>query len=124
MLSLDNPAVLAWEALPYSFVVDWFIPIGDYLNETLNLSGPIRIDEMSVTELTETTLNGYGTFTEGVSSPIANKASGRCQHTRRYKKRTKGVVSRPLPSFNNPFTSLDRFYNQLALFKVEVNRRL
>lgn len=121
---LDNPAVLAWEALPYSFVVDWFYPVGDYLNDSLNLSGPIKIAEMSVTEVTETTLNGFGIFTENVKAPIANKVSGGCQHTRRYKKRTKGIVSRPLPSFNNPFTSLDRFYNQLALFKVEVNRRL
>lgn len=28
----SNPAALAWELLPYSFVVDWFLPIGDYLN--------------------------------------------------------------------------------------------
>lgn len=29
---LTNPAVLAWELLPYSFVVDWFLPIGNYLS--------------------------------------------------------------------------------------------
>jgi len=36
-----NPALLAWELLPYSFVVDWFIPIGDYissLDATLGLT--------------------------------------------------------------------------------------
>lgn len=32
---LDNPALLAWELLPYSFVVDWFVPVGNYL-EALN----------------------------------------------------------------------------------------
>lgn len=30
-----NPVNLAWELLPFSFVVDWFLPIGPYL-ETLS----------------------------------------------------------------------------------------
>ncbi|UUW21364.1 MAG: maturation protein [Sanya fiers-like virus 36] len=29
---LKDPLSLAWELLPYSFVADWFIPIGDYLS--------------------------------------------------------------------------------------------
>lgn len=35
-LGLQDPLSLVWEILPYSFVVDWFIPIGTYL-ETLNV---------------------------------------------------------------------------------------
>lgn len=31
-LNLYSPANLAWELLPWSFVVDWFIPIGEYLS--------------------------------------------------------------------------------------------
>lgn len=31
MNDLKDPASIAWELLPYSFVVDWFIPIGAYL---------------------------------------------------------------------------------------------
>jgi len=30
-LGLTNPAEIVWEKIPYSFVVDWFIPIGDFL---------------------------------------------------------------------------------------------
>lgn len=28
---IHNPRQVIWELIPYSFVVDWFIPIGDYL---------------------------------------------------------------------------------------------
>lgn len=30
-MGLINPAVVAWEVVPFSFIVDWFIPVGDYL---------------------------------------------------------------------------------------------
>jgi len=32
LLGLFDPASVAWELLPYSFVADWFLPIGDYLS--------------------------------------------------------------------------------------------
>ncbi|YP_010769650.1 maturation protein [ssRNA phage SRR6960803_9] len=31
-LGISNPLNLAWELIPYSFVVDWFVPVGDYLS--------------------------------------------------------------------------------------------
>lgn len=35
-LGLEDPVGIAWELIPYSFVVDWFIPIGTYL-DNLNI---------------------------------------------------------------------------------------
>jgi hypothetical protein len=32
-LGVTNPASLAWELLPFSFVADWFVPIGSYLSD-------------------------------------------------------------------------------------------
>lgn len=37
-LNLDRLGYAAWDAVPYSFVVDWFLPLGDILDRTL--SGP------------------------------------------------------------------------------------
>jgi hypothetical protein len=31
-LGLTNPLLIAWELVPFSFVVDWVLPIGDWLN--------------------------------------------------------------------------------------------
>lgn len=29
---ITNPALLVWELIPYSFVFDWLVPVGDYLS--------------------------------------------------------------------------------------------
>lgn len=31
-LGLTNPLEIAWEVVPYSFVVDWFLPVGSYIS--------------------------------------------------------------------------------------------
>lgn len=31
-IGLTNPALIAWELTPFSFVVDWFIPIGNFIS--------------------------------------------------------------------------------------------
>lgn len=38
-LGLLNPTSVAWELVPFSFVVDWFIPIGNYLDAIGFLGG-------------------------------------------------------------------------------------
>jgi hypothetical protein len=38
-LGLLNPLSVAWELVPFSFVVDWFIPIGTYLDNIGFLNG-------------------------------------------------------------------------------------
>lgn len=39
-LGLLNPALVAWELTPFSFVVDWFLPVGEYIE---NLAADIGI---------------------------------------------------------------------------------
>lgn len=39
LLGLNNPLGIAWERVPFSFVVDWFIPIGNYFSVLAFFSG-------------------------------------------------------------------------------------
>lgn len=36
---ITNPALLAWELIPYSFVIDWVLPIGNWLSAADALTG-------------------------------------------------------------------------------------
>jgi len=36
---LDNPLLLAWELMPYSFVIDWFYPVQNYLKKLNTFDG-------------------------------------------------------------------------------------
>jgi len=36
---ISNPAALAWEAIPFSFVVDWFVNVGDFLQSQTDFAG-------------------------------------------------------------------------------------
>ena len=47
-----NPSLVLWEAVPYSFVVDWFIPVSDYL-ENLNALAGITVKDISATTTVE-----------------------------------------------------------------------
>ena len=44
-VGITNPLLLAWELVPYSFVVDWFINIGDYLG---GLDALLGVSQISV----------------------------------------------------------------------------
>lgn len=43
-LGLTNPAVVAWELVPFSFVVDWFVNVGDFLQSFTDFAGFTIVD--------------------------------------------------------------------------------
>lgn len=59
-LGLANPIDLAWELLPYSFVIDWFIPIGDWLNSLDAGVGVTRIYGTATTRVYHIAINSWG----------------------------------------------------------------
>lgn len=40
-LGIDNPMEVAWEIVPFSFVADWFLPVGEYLRSLTATNGLI-----------------------------------------------------------------------------------
>lgn len=38
-LGFTNPTLIMWELVPFSFVVDWFLPVGDFLQSFSQLQG-------------------------------------------------------------------------------------
>lgn len=36
---IQNPLTVAWEVVPFSFVVDWFLPVGEYLSSLTATAG-------------------------------------------------------------------------------------
>lgn len=72
-LGLTSPLSTTWELIPFSFVLDWFIPVGDALKEC-ERRGLNLVDEAAVTrsyflhdwcisEKHESTIRPYGTIT-------------------------------------------------------------
>jgi hypothetical protein len=69
LVGLSDPASLAWELLPYSFVIDWFIPIGNYLqqlNFAQSLKGKYVTSSLMVQNNTSTRLQQ--TFARGLAT--------------------------------------------------------
>jgi len=60
---ISNPALLGWELVPFSFVVDWFLPVGNFL-EGLSAYDGFNLSNGWMSERTTFTyLGGYGSST-------------------------------------------------------------
>lgn len=118
-LGLLNPASLAWELIPFSFVLDWFIPVGSMLQM---MSDPVGLTFQGGTETYR-----YGRVSEATvaadSDPSNDKITTQFRYygTDRYK-----LTGFPRPTLSiRPFYSgPDRIATILALFeKLRVKKR-
>ncbi len=66
-LGLTDPIMLAWELIPYSFVIDWFINVGDFIHATGTVSGLKRVG-ISVTTRYSVTAQNSDPLYGGVAS--------------------------------------------------------
>lgn len=121
---ITNPALLAWELLPYSFVADWFLPIGNWISSwdaTLGLD--FEKGSKTIFEQRSAEVSIVGTKKPDVSGYTYDGTWSHSRSTRTLVTRTV-LSSFPmpgLPSFKNP-VSLTHAANAIALVR-QVFRR-
>lgn len=80
-LGLVNPAGIAWELVPFSFVVDWFVNVGDVLSSGTDLLG------LSVTNaytVTHAKIVYFGSLNNQFQNPTFSINKGNGIHMRRF----------------------------------------
>lgn len=116
---ISNPALLAWELMPYSFVVDWFLPIGTWISAATALSG-VQVSQSSVTttssyDITYHTKGGTGLPSTTTISPGTKREI--------YSRKERSLTI-PHPSFPRPNFQLSTSHalNAIALLASAFRR--
>lgn len=118
---IDNPALLAWELLPYSFVVDWFLPVGNYL-ESLNAFSGFSFVSGWVSYRTEQwySVEYNGKVTNGTYGFQYRKGFGEIYRARYQRDVLSSFPGAGYPTFKNPIGGepLNRFLTAYSLLRV------
>lgn len=119
---LTDPAVTAWEAVPYSFIVDWFYPVGTYLDMLGGTAGLILRD-FSTTCTVECNSSMTASQLKGISWDIF--VSGNTVHNLKVKVRAAGYTpTYQMPPIKGPLDqSITRFSYALSLLASVFGKR-
>jgi hypothetical protein len=119
-----NPLNLAWEVLPYSFVVDWFVPVGPYLETFSSFDGLVFIDgfetRFTAMDMSSNVNATYKGFTSGDTKPnlhwYETRGENSCHAVLHDRLKLTSFPSATKPEFKNPF-STTHVLNALALLR-------
>lgn len=114
-----NPINLVWEVIPFSFVVDWFIPIGPYLETLSSWDGLVFMDG-SKTTFTRGSVFSAVSATETFSGiNYEHRGSFRRQYVLLDRVKLNTFPTTKLPtSFKNGLASVTHATNALALLRA------
>jgi len=114
---ISNPLELAWELLPYSFVVDWFLPVGSYLSAfdaTAGLDVHSRTLSWKQESRTDTHGSGLG---KGANVRYTGLGSSQKEFIEVGRQPLSGWPPNLFPQFKNPL-SMVHVANALALLTI------
>lgn len=99
-LGLNNPALIAWDLLPLSFVFDWAYPVADVLSAQFSLPPKVGTKYV-VSHRTRVSMDGRGVIALQPTQRKQKNWWSRYKKTT-IKRRVWGQVVTPLPSFTPP----------------------
>lgn len=92
-----NPAEIAWELLPFSFIVDWAVPVGDFLS-ALTAGVPYSFKGGTRTDFTEVNTTNTVSFHAPAAGRINNGSGYALSTSRRFRRHV--YVNFPSPSIS------------------------
>jgi hypothetical protein len=126
-VGITNPGLVAWELLPWSFVVDWLLPVGNFISSWdavagLSFEKGVRTVFQEVSQ--KVTTVGGTLYENGGRDTIAGSTSlwQDCHIVIIHRTPLAGFPSVSLPAFKNPF-SAEHLANLSALVLTAFNRR-
>lgn len=120
-LGITNPLLIGWELVPFSFVVDWFLPVGSYLEGLDALLGYSKFS-YSNSVLTRASWDGKGvTLPPSGSFQIINDYVENKRIVRLDRSASADVPFPRFPRFKDP-RSLEHMANGLSLLATVFGR--
>lgn len=104
-IGLTNPLLLEWELVPFSFVADWFIPVGDYLNSLDALLGYSNLHSCKTEFSKMATVERGRSYDRGSGRYQYNSYTGLRERVRMKRTAQSSIPSPPLPRFRNPLSA-------------------
>lgn len=101
-LGVLNPAHIAWDAIPFSFVADWFLPVGKFIQSWTNGAGLAVIDPV----------HGCGCIGNGVGWHISY---GSTSFRNKIGNRITGALPTPGPLSRVRFPNVDPWLSMTSL---------
>ncbi|UUW21243.1 MAG: maturation protein [Sanya fiers-like virus 11] len=102
VFGLNNPLTIAWELVPFSFVADWFLPIGDALSNLTATSGLTFFGGFVSSKRSTTQVVTYasnGNFSQSGGFTFKDVVLNMSQTTDEFVFERKPLSSFPAPSF-------------------------
>lgn len=117
-LGITNPLLIAWELMPWSFVIDWFLPVGNAissLDATVGCTFHSGIQSKTWKVMGEATLTYR---TRNSSQVIEGNVTRGMQRFQTSRSLLSSFPTPSLPSFKNPL-GFDHVANAIALLLLQ-----